>query len=512
MLLVFAAAPFLLTEPFPHKLHHSPTPEKHQIETMPGGVAALDFDNDGWTDVFFTNGAAAGSLRKTGPQFWNRLYRNRGGGKFEDVTERAGLQGEGYSMGAAAGDFDGDGFIDLFVAGVERNLLYRNRGDGTFEDVTRKAGVPHLGWAIGGGWFDYDRDGDLDLFIVNYVVFKPDQEPFCGDAFRRYRTYCHPKFYKELPNILLRNEGGKFRDVSAETGIGSHLGKGMAVAFADYDRDGWIDVLVSNDTTPTFLFRNLGGSRFLEVGMDSGVALNDNGLAISGMGVDFRDVDDDGRPDAYITALANEMFPLFHNLNGQLFQDVTYRARLAAATLPYSGWSTGLYDFDNDGRKDIFVANGDVNDNTELFSSRKSLQPCILLRQASPLRFDPPVVVGEPAQHRGAAFADFDNDGFLDVVVTRLGKTPVLMRGVGVAGNNWLRIAGLPLGSEVNLTAGGIRQWNHVSTAVGYASSSEPVVHFGLGAAQVVERVVIRKPGAQPITLEKVKAGQLLRP
>ncbi|MCC6535907.1 MAG: CRTAC1 family protein [Bryobacterales bacterium] len=495
-------------------LRHHPTPEKHQIETMPGGVAVLDFDNDGRPDVFFANGAPQPSLKKSAADA-NRLYRNLGGGRFADVTARAGVQGEGYSMGVAAADFDNDGWSDLFVAGVERNLLYRNRGDGTFEDVTRAGGIPHTGWAVAGGWFDYDRDGRLDLLIVNYVEWNPAREPFCGDALRRYRTYCHPQFYAPLANILLHNEGGgRFRDVSSESGIGTALGKGMSAAFADYDGDGWPDIYVTNDTTPDFLFRNLGNGRFAEVGAEAGVALNDAGLAISSMGVDFRDVNRDGRPDAYVTALANEMFPLFLNRGGELLEDITYRARLAAATLPYSGWGTGLFDFDNDGHKDIFVANGDVNDNTEMFSSRRSRQPCLLLRQtgAGPV-FAAAEALTAPALHRGAAFADFNGDGVLDAVVTRLREPPLLLTGAVRGAAHWLgvRLRGMQSnrdGLGAVIAADG--QTNHATTAVGYASASETVVRFGLGAATRVEKLEVRWPSGAVQILRGVTAGQVL--
>ncbi|MEZ5352082.1 MAG: VCBS repeat-containing protein [Bryobacteraceae bacterium] len=288
---------------------------------MPGGVAMADFDNDGKPDLFFTNGAPQPGLRKSGPPWWNRMLRNRGGWRFEDVTAKAGVQGTGYAMGAAAADFDGDGFTDLLVLGVGFRTLYRNRGGGAFDDVTAKAGLEDRTWSISAAWLDYDNDGDLDLFVVHYCRWDPKTEPFCGDAKAGFRTYCHPKFYDGLPNRLYRNNGnGTFTDVSVESGIAAHIGKGMGVAVADYDRDGRPDIYVANDAAPDFLFHNDGDGLFTETGMEAGIALTDDGKAVSSMGADFKDVDDDGRPDLFLTALANETFPLFRNLGQGLFR------------------------------------------------------------------------------------------------------------------------------------------------------------------------------------------------
>jgi hypothetical protein len=500
-------------------LRNSATPEKHQVETMPGGVAVLDYDNDGLPDIYFTNGAARGTLEKSEPSFWNRLYRNRGKGVFEDVTEKAGVAGAGYSMGVAAGDYDNDGHADLFVAGVNRNILYRNRGDGTFEDVTAKAGLAVKGakpWSIAAGWFDYDNDGDLDLFVVNYVKWNPATEPFCGDAQRRFRTYCHPKFYEGLPNTLYRNNGDRtFTDVSAGTGVGAHIGKGMGIAFADYDGDGDLDVFVANDTTADFLFRNDGGGKFTEVGLRAGVAFNDDGRALSSMGVDFRDVDNDGLPDLFVTALANETFPLYRNTGKGLFADITYPSLVGRATLAYSGWGAGIYDFNNDGWKDLFAANGDVNDNTELFSSRASRQRNIVLVSRGDRTFTP-VVAGEAALHRGAAFADFDGDGRVDVVLTRLNEPAVLLRNTSPAGH-WIGVRlegrksnGDGIGARVRIATEAGEQWNHATTSVGYASSSERGVHFGIGKTARVKLIEVTWPGGAVQTMRDVAGDRWL--
>ena len=286
-------------------LENSPTPQKHLIETMPGGVAAFDYDNDGLTDIFFTNGAVVPSLEKNAPKYWNRLYRNEGAMKFRDVTAEAGVAGAGYSMGVATGDYDNDGRVDLFIAGVYRNLLYRNLGNGKFEDVTARAGIGGGSWSVAAGWFDYDGDGRLDLFVVNYTNWTAKFDRYCGDAARQIRVYCHPRFFDTVASRLYRNRGdGSFEDVSTRTGIAAHRGRGMSVAFADYDADGRPDAFVTNDALPNFLFRNLGDGRFEEAGLTAGVALLDTGKPVSSMGADFRDYDNDGWPDLSITALA----------------------------------------------------------------------------------------------------------------------------------------------------------------------------------------------------------------
>jgi len=505
LLLLLLAAP----EPFGHRLNHHATPEKHQIETMPGGVAAFDFDGDGWDDLFFANGAPQPSLRKRVPEDCNRLYRNRGDGTFADVTTKSGLCGSGYDMGVATGDFDNDGRPDLFVAGVRESALYRNQGDGTFA----RTALPKVeGWAIGGGWFDYDADGDLDLFVVRYVHWDPAAEPFCGDTTQSLRTYCHPRFYKGLSNLLFRNDGARFTDVSESSGIAKAIGKGMAVAFGDVDGDGRVDAFVTNDTVPNFLFRNRGDGTFEEIGDTAGVALNDDGRALSSMGADFRDLDNDGRDDLFVTALHNETFPYYRNTGRMLFRDLTYPSRIGKATMPYSGWSCGIYDMDNDGWKDIFVAGGDVQTNTERFSSRTSRQTNLVLHNNADGTFAP-IQLGAPAWHRGAAFADFNHDGSIDVVATRLGETPVIHWGSPTPGRNWLQLR--LHGRKSNRDAAGARitigsQTNAVTTSVGYASASSLTVHFGLGATANVPRIAIQWPSGTKQELTAVRAGQIL--
>ena len=355
-------------------LRNSATPARRQIETMVSGVAIFDYNSDGKPDIYFVNGARQPQLDKPDPSYYNRLYRNDGEGRFTDVTLAAGVRGDGFATGVAAGDFDNDGWEDLFIAGVNRNILYRNRGNGTFEDVTERAGLGQPAgvrkpWSVSAGWFDYDNDGRLDLFVVNYCVWDPEKEHAC--TIGKARTYCHPKYYDGLPNSLYHNNGdGTFTDVSVRSGIAGHIGKGMALSFLDFDADGRLDVFVTNDTTPNFLFRNLGDGKFQEVALESGVAFNNDGRAVSSMGADARDIDNDGREDLFVTANEGETFPLFRNLGGGLFADITNASGVGHQTRSSTGWSTGIFDFNNDGAKDLFAACGSIDDNVEEFSHR----------------------------------------------------------------------------------------------------------------------------------------------
>jgi tetratricopeptide (TPR) repeat protein len=511
------------------RLENSPTPSKHQIETMPGGVAVLDYNNDGLMDVYFTNGAESPSLRKSSPRFWNRLYRNNGGGTFTDVTAQAGVQGAGYLMGAAAADFDNDGFPDLLVVGVDRNILYHNNRDGTFTDITRSAGLnqphPQYGrmWAVHAAWLDYDNDGWLDLLIVNYCAWDPAHEPYCGDPRPGYRSYCHPGKYGALPNQLFRNNhNGTFTDVSLPSGIGQHLGKGMGASMADVDGDGLIDVFIANDTEPNFLFWNKGGGKFEEVAARQGVAFNQFGTAVSSMGADFRDLDNDGHPDLFATTLSNEGFLLFRGA-GTRFDDIADQARITLASLPYSGWSNAIVDLNNDGWKDLFSANGHVIDNIELTQSRAYRQRNSIFQNNGDGTFrDVSSEAGSgfqrAAAHRGAAAADFDNDGKMDLVVTALGERPELFHNVSPHAGHWLlvRLVGHRsnrdgLGTVLRLeTDDGRALWNQASTSVGFASSSDPRVHFGLGRSAMIKSLEIRWPGGKRQKLENLKPDRIL--
>jgi hypothetical protein len=510
-------------------LDNGTTPDKPVIDAVLGGVALLDYDDDGRLDVFFTNGARIPGLAKDDPRFWNRLYRNQGDGTFRDVTERAGVRGEGYSMGAAAADFDNDGWTDLYVTGVNRNVLYRNEGGRTFADVTARAGVSGTSaggkklWSVGAAWLDYDNDGDLDLFVANYLDWSPENNRVCGTEGKRLN--CSPTYYEGLPNLLYRNEGGgRFSDVSAPTGIGAHVGRGMSVAVADADGDGWLDVFVANDQLRNFLFRNVGGRAFVEAGVEAGVAYTEDGVPVSGMGADFRDLDQDGRPDVFLTALSGDGFPLYVNTAEGYFVPATHRAGLGFATVPMSGWGTGAYDFDNDGNKELFTANSHVSENIDSYSHHRYRQPNALFRGVGDGRFrdvtaEAGAAMQRPGAHRGCAFGDLDDDGRIDVVVSVIGEPAEVLYNVTAGGGHWLglQLQGTKsnrdgIGAAVKLTGeSGRIQYNHATTAVGYASASDKRVHFGLGPDRRAREVEIRWPSGARQVLTNVPADQVLK-
>jgi hypothetical protein len=510
------------------QLKNAASGQFHQVELMAGGVAAFDFNNDGCMDVFFTNGATIPELRKAGPEFFNRLYRNNCDGTFTDVTAKAGVGGEGYSMAVATADFDNDGFCDIFVAGVNRNILYRNRGDGSFEDVTAKAGLsgidPKRGkmWSISAGWFDYDNDGGLDLFVSNYVAWDPATEPSCGSP--GSRIYCHPNSYPGLPNQLFHNNrDGTFTDVSESSGIARHIGKGMGVAFADLDGDGFTDVFVANDSVRHFLFHNQGDGTFREIGLEAGIALREDGAAIAGMGADFRDFDNDGLPDLVVSGMINDGFLLFRNLGKRsLFEEFGQRSGLLMGTRQLTGWSLGMYDFDNDGWRDLFFALSHFPA-MDRYIGRNSALPNRVFRNLEGRRFeDVSASAGadfqKPAMHHGAAFADFDNDGRIDAVVTTLDGRAKLFHNITTGGRHWLAVKlrgrrsnRQGLGAKVRVTLpDGRMLFGHATTSVGYASSSEPLVRFGLGTDSSVKRIEVRWPGRGTQVIDNVKCDRVV--
>ena len=509
---------------------NSATPNKNQPETMIGGVALLDYDGDGYLDIYLVNGAAIPSLVKESPQYWNRLFHNNRDGTFTDVTGKAGVAGSGYGMGVAVGDYDNDGRPDIFVANVTGNQLFHNNGDGTFTDVTAKAGVSGgllngvKMWSVGAGWFDYNNDGLLDLFVVNYCQWELGKDPTCllnGTV----RGYCHPKYYAPLHNTLYRNNGdGTFTDVSEETGIAAKLGKGMSVSFADFNGDGFLDAFVANDTTPNFLFQNIGGKKFEEIGAEAGVAYSPSGKALSGMGSDFRDINNDGRPDIWHTAIEHETFPLYLNRGTGNFSDSTAMAGLALATANMSGWGNGMFDFDNDGWKDLFVARSNVVDNiSAVYPNRHYTEPNSLFRNMRNGRFED---VGSTAgadfqleaAHRGVAFGDFDNDGRIDMVVTVLNGPLKLFHNITQTDNHWilLKLVGtksnrMAIGAQIQITTeDGKNQWNQVSTSVGYASASDCRVHFGLGANRRIRELSIHWPSGIKQQLHNLEVDRVL--
>jgi hypothetical protein len=497
-------------------LENNPTETKHLIETMAGGLAVFDYDGDGRPDLFFTNGAEVPALRKTSPKYWNRLYRNEGGMKFRDVTQDAGVAGTGYDMGAAVGDYDNDGRPDLFVAGVNGSTLYHNLGNGRFEDVTAKAGIKNKGWAVAAGWFDFDRDGKLDLWVVHYTKWRLPDDRYCGDSNRGIRVYCNPKYFEGLPSTLYRNRGdGTFEDVTDRAGLAQFAGRGMSVAFADYDHDGFTDVFVTNDNMPNFLFHNKGDGTFEEVGLVTGTALRDSGKPVASMGVEFKDYDNDGQPDLIVTALAGETFPVFKNDGRGNFVDATYSSHLGAAAVRHSGWGLGLFDFNNDGWKDLFTANSHVNDRVEQFESYAYREKNSVFVNCGGTFRDVSQEAGLnlTKAHRGAAFADFDDDGRIDAVVTSLGEPTELWRNVSPTAQHWiiLRLRGVK--SNRDGIGSVVRIGNHyaeMTTALGYASSADWGLHFGLGSVSIVKKISILWPSGTKQKLTAIKADQVL--
>jgi hypothetical protein len=500
----------------PFVLENSPTDRKHLIETMPGGIAVFDYDGDGRPDIYFTNGAEIPSLAKSSSKYWNRLYRNEGNMRFRDVTAEAGLAGTGYSMGAAAADYDNDGKPDLFVAGVNRNTLFHNLGNGRFEDVTAKAGIKSGEWAVAAGWFDYDRDGKLDLWVVHYARWSPAYDRYCGDEQRGIRIYCHPKYFEGLASTLYRNRGdGTFEDVTVRAGIAKYAGRGMSVAFADYDQDGWPDVFVTNDNEPNFLFHNRGNGTFEEVSLPAGAALRDDGKPVASMGVEFKDYDNDGWPDLFVTALAGETFPLFRNLGKNGFTDAGHVSRLGQLTVTHSGWGLGVFDFNNDGWKDLFTANSHVNDLVEKFEPAVYREKnCVFANAGGTFRdVSNEAGLSLVKAHRGAAFADFNSDGRIGAIVSALGETAELWENVSPGPQHWIELH--LVGTRSNHDGIGARvrigtQYAEMTTATGYASSVDAPLHFGLSGAVVAPKIEIRWPSGIVQTLTDVKADRVV--
>ena len=498
-------------------LNNNATPQKRMIETMPGGLAIFDYNNDGRPDLYFTNGATGHALKKDGAAFANRLYRNDGAMKFADVTAASGVTGEGYSMGATVGDFDNDGNIDLFVAGVYRNTMYRNTGNGKFEDVTTKAGIKSSEWSVTGAFFDFDNDGLLDLLVVNYGAWSAEKERYCGDKTRDLRIYCHPKYYDPRPNQLYRNRGdGTFEDVSDKSGIGAHRGRGMGLALADYDRDGDIDAFVTNDNLPNFLFRNAGNGKFEEVSLEAGAAMLDSGKPVASMGTDFRDYDNDGWPDLVVVALTGETFPIFHNEKNGSFRDMTQSSQMARLSVKRSGWGAIWEDFNNDGFADLFTSNSHVNDLVEKFEPTTYKQANSIFVNTRDGKFAEsacPDMAKVSRAHRGAANADLDADGKVDLVVTALQDPVEVWKNTSPGASHWLHLK--LRGTTSNRDGIGTRvkignQTQELSASRGYASSSLTGLHFGLGVLTRVPRIEIRWPSGKEQTLTDVTADQVV--
>ena len=511
--------------PFVHR--SSATPKKFLLETMGSGVALLDYDGDGLLDIYLLNGAkltpgmVPGSIpEKSTSDYWNRLYRNNGNGSFSDATEEAGVGGRGYAMGVAVGDYDNDGRPDLYLTNFPSNQLLHNQGDGTFRDVSKAAGVSGGGWSSSAGFFDYDGDGDLDLFVCRYMQWDFD-DIFCGRS--DLRAYCDPKHFPAISNLLYRNDGdGTFTNVTQSSGVGAHPSKGLGVAFNDFDRDGRPDIVVANDGVPQSLFLNQGNGAFRQEALLKGLAFDEDGNTFAGMGVDFQDYDQDGWPDVLITTLSLETYALFRNLSGRAFDYVSKRSGVAGATRLYSGWGTFFFDADNDGRKDIFVAQGHVMDTIESTNSTLSyLQPPLLLRNRANVFEDVSAESGRPFGNshagRGSAFGDLDNDGDLDLVIVNMDRRVQILRNE-TAGANWIsfRLKGRRsnsegIGAEIRITLdSGDRQFARVSRVSSYLSSNDVRCHFGLSGHSSIQEVRITWPSGVVQMLRSIGANQFL--
>ena len=504
---------------------------KYLIETMTGGVALLDFDADGWLDVFLVNGAALRAphtdrdrLDKSAPEFWNRLFRNNRDGTFTDVTERAGVAGRDYGMGAAVGDYDNDGFPDLYVTNYGDSILYHNNGDGTFTDVTARAGVKTEGWTTSAGFFDFDNDGDLDLFVCRYLRWSFANHVRCsaGDG---VASYCHPDRFEPVSNYLFRNNGdGTFTDASRSSGIAASPGKGLGVAFADFDGDGRIDVSVANDSYPQSLFRNNGDGTFREVAFESGVAYTDEGKTFSGMGTDFADVDGDGLPDIITTTLSMESYAFFRNNGDGAFTYATHVSGLGPLTRLLAGWGVRVFDYDNDGARDMFFANSHVMDTIGLTQPHLSYRQRPLLVRWSEGRFrdvsaSSGEIFGTARASRGAAFGDLDNDGDIDIVVSNCNGPAYVARNDGGNRNHWiaLQLRGRRsnrdgIGARIKLTsASGKVSHGLVTTAGSYLSASDRRVLFGLGSENAAREIEILWPSGARQVIPRPAPDRFLR-
>jgi len=515
----------------------SPTAQKYLVETMGAGVALFDCDGDGRLDIFFVNGARIddpmpkGALPvKDGPKFWNRLYHQKPDGTFEDITAKSGLAGEGYGMGVAVGDYDNDGREDLYVTGFPSNHLYHNKGDCTFEDVTESAHVGASGWSASAAFVDVDNDGLLDLVVTRYLVWSFDNNPYCGEHLPGHRGYCSPDIFAGISPILFHNEGGgRFSDVSEKAGLTKLEGKGLGVAIGDMNHDGLMDIVIANDAVREFLLHNQGGGILKEIAVDAGAAVNEDGRVFSGMGVDFADYDNDGYPDIVITNLSDQKYALYHNSGNGSFTYDTGPSGLGLITRPYAGWGVKFFDYDNDGWKDLFIAQGHVMDTIQLtFPHLRYLQPPLLLHNEMGRKFtdvsaQSGVVFKQKWAARGLAVGDLSNSGALDVVVTTNNGPAYVLRNSlsgkdGGNRNHWLtlQLEGHKsnrdgIGAEVKMvSASGAAQYATVNSAGSYLSASDRRIHFGLGADASAQSVEIRWPSGIEQRLQNLPANQIL--
>ena len=501
------------------------SPEKFLIETMGSGCGWIDYDQDGLLDLYLVNSAATQVYKPAHP-LRSALYHNNGDGTFSDVTERAGVGAEGlFGMGVAVGDFDNDGMPDLFVCGYGRCILYHNNGDGTFSDITDHAGVENAGrWASSAAWFDYDNDGRLDLVIANYVDWSPERNFYCGDHGPGMQSYCHPDDFNPQPPTLYHNNGdGTFTDVSKSSGVGLKAGNGLGVVTFDYDNDGWQDIFIANDHMPNFLFHNNRNGTFSEVGYLAGAAVSGDGQFEAGMGADAADTTGNGRMDLIVTHLDMQLARLYQNLGDGSFEDATFRSKLSYATFHMSGFGTRFFDYDNDGARDLFMANGHVLDNIQRYHADSSYaEPKLMFRNDGRGLFaNVSDQLGPDFQlarvSRGAAVGDFDNDGDLDILVSNNGQAPQLLRNDGGNANHWLEILLIGtksnrdgVGARVKLTAGDLVLYDQRKGGMSYQSAQDPRLHFGLGEQVIVDSLDIAWPSGMRTVLTKVKSAQII--
>ncbi len=486
------------------------SPEKYLPETSGAGCAFLDYDNDGWMDIYLVNSGPCDFFTPKTP-LRNALYHNNRDGTFTDVTMKAGVQGTRYGMGVAVGDYNGDGFPDLYVTQYDRSILYHNNGDGTFTDVTEKAGLAAPGWSSSAVWFDYDNDGRLDLFVCQFAEF--DKAHGCGVDNNGVHHYCIPRIFKPRPSWLFHNNGdGTFTDVSKESGIAQHLGKAWGVVAADLDNDDKMDLFVSNDTVANFLFMNRGNGKFEEDGLAADVAYSADGRARSGMGVDAADFNDDGWMDLFVANIDQEIFSLYQNNHDQTFDDVAMPAGIGMSTRWISGWGLKFFDYDNDGNLDLLIANGFPDDLVEEFSHEVTFKERLLLFQKNGGTFKDVSAQSGPIFNqtfaaRGLAIGDFNNDGAVDVLISNNDAAPVLLRNNLGTKNNWLGIK--LIGRKSNTDAIGARLTYQASdlkrtrTKVGggsFLSSHDPRVVLGIGQRSKIDSLEIKWPQPSGIT------------
>ena len=501
------------------------SPEKYLIETMGSGCGWIDYDQNGLLDLYFVNGAAT---RVSTPQrpVQSALYRNNGDGTFTDVTHAAGVGAEGlFGMGVAVGDYDNDGFPDLFVLGYGRCILYHNNGNGTFTDVTAAAGVANPGlWASSAAWFDYDNDGKLDLAIANYVDWSPERNFYCGDRGPGLRSYCHPDDFHGQPPTLYHNNGdGTFTNVSKASGIGMKAGNGLGIVTFDYDNDGWQDIFIANDHMPNFLFHNNRDGTFREVGYQAGVAVSADGQFEAGMGTDAADITGTGHLDLVVGHLDMQLARLYQNLGDQTFEDVTLRSKIAYATYHISTFGARFMDYDNDGARDLFLANGHVLDNIERYhADTKYAEPKMMFRNIGHGSFENisdrlGADFQAPRVSRGAAIADFDNDGDLDILVNNCGQSPQLLRNDGGNANHWLQIFLIGtksnrdgVGARVKVSAGDLVLYDQRKGGMSYQSAQDPRLHFGLGGRSAVDAIEVIWPSGAITNLASLKSDQII--